>query len=63
MPNVWNKQAYVQGFDYKTVTFKEYVNNFEHMEIVETIYEGVVGTSYYKKLLKKTITLMVTEGK
>ena len=53
MPNVWNKQAYVQGFDYKTVTFKEDKNTFEHMEIVEAIYEGVVGTSYYKNYSRR----------
>ena len=41
MPNSWIRQAYVQGFDCETISFKEYVF-FERMEIAESIYEGVV---------------------
>ena len=37
MPNVWSKQAYVQGFDCETITFEKSVNMFEHMEIAETV--------------------------
>ena len=48
MPNSWSKQAYVQGFDFESITFKKAVNMFEHMEIAESIYEGVVELSYKK---------------
>ena len=41
MPNIWIRQAYVQGFYCETITQK-YGNIFEHMEISESIYEGVV---------------------
>ena len=46
MPNSWSKQAYVQGFYCESITFKKAVNMFEHMEIVESIYEGIVEPSY-----------------
>ena len=42
------KQLYVQCFDFETITFKQYVNIFEHMQIAETIYDGVVELSYTK---------------
>ena len=42
MPNSWSRQAYVQGFDCKSITFKKSVNKFELMEIAQSIYEGVV---------------------
>ena len=42
MPNSRSRQAYVQGFDCDSITFKKYVNMFEHMEIAESIYKGVV---------------------
>ena len=48
MPNSWSKQAYVQGFDYESITFKKSVNMFEQMEIAESIYEGVSEPSYKK---------------
>ena len=48
MPNSWNKQAYVKVFDCKYVTFKKYLNMFERMEVMESIYEGVVEPSYKK---------------
>ena len=38
MPNIWSKQAYVQGFDCKSISFKKYVNMFERMEISKYIY-------------------------
>ena len=50
MPNRWSKQAYVQGFDCETISFKKAVNMFERMEIAKGIYEGVVTPSY-KKIL------------
>ena len=46
MPNIWYKQACVQGFDCKSISFKKYVNMFEQMEIAGSIYEGVVEPSY-----------------
>ena len=42
MPNSWSKQAYVQSFDCKSIIFKKAVNKFEHMDMAESIYEGVV---------------------
>ena len=48
MPNSWYRQDYVQGFDCESITFKKAVNNFERMEISESIYEGLVEP-YYKK--------------
>ena len=38
MPNSWSKQAYVQGFDWKSITLKKSVNMFERMEIDKSIY-------------------------
>ena len=46
MPNIWYKQDYVKGFDYKFISFKKSFNMLKHMEIVEYIYEGVVEPSY-----------------
>ena len=46
MPNSWSKQAYVQGFDCESITFKKAVNMFERMEIADFIYKGVVEHSY-----------------
>ena len=48
MPNSWSRQAYVQGFDCEFITLKKAVNMFEHMEIAESIYKGVVEPSYKK---------------
>ena len=45
MPDIWIRQACVQGFYYETSTLKS-VNMFERMEIAEYIYEGVVENSY-----------------
>ena len=61
MPNSWIKQAYVQGFYWKSITFKTSVNVFDRMEIAESIYEGVVEPSY-KKLLGKMPTVLVISG-
>ena len=33
MPNSWFKQVYVQGFDCESISLKNAVNMFEHMEI------------------------------
>ena len=41
-PNIWYKQAYVQGFDCEYISFKKYVYMFERTETTEYIYEGVV---------------------
>ena len=46
MHNIWYKQAYVQGFDSRSISLKEAVNIFERMEIAESIYEDVVEPSY-----------------
>ena len=48
MPNRRSKQAYVQGFYCESITFKKAVDRFEHVEIAESIYEGVVEPSYKK---------------
>ena len=46
IPNSQSKQPYVQGFDCESIQFKKAVNIFERMEITESIYQGVVETSY-----------------
>ena len=48
MPNSWYKQAYVQGFDCEYILYKKAVNMFEHIEIAEIVYEGVVTPSSKK---------------
>ena len=50
--NSWFKQSYVQGFYYESISFKESVNMFEHMEISESIWEGLEEHSY-KKITKR----------
>ena len=59
MPNIWSKLVYVQDFSYESISFKKYVNMFEHTEITESIYEGVVEPSY-KYLHWKMTTVLVT---
>ena len=49
IPNIWIKQAYVQEFDFESITIKAAVNMFEWMEIAESIYEGAVEFSYRKR--------------
>ena len=61
MPNSWSKQAYGQGFDCESITFKEAVNMFKHMDISEPIYVGVVEPSY-KKLRSQMPTVLVIAG-
>ena len=51
MHNSWSKQACVQGFDYKYISFKKYVNMFEQIDISGFIYEGVLEPSYKKNYL------------
>ena len=46
MLNIWSKQAHLRVFDCKSIDFKKAVNMFDHMEIAESIYEGVVEPSY-----------------
>ena len=48
MTNSWISQAYVQEFDCEIISFKEGVNCFECMEIVESIYKCVVEP-YFRK--------------
>ena len=48
MPNSCSNQAYVQVFDCEYITFNKTINMFEHMEIAESIYKGVVEYSYFK---------------
>ena len=62
MPNIWSKQAYVQGFGCEYISLKKAVNMFEQMEISEYIYECLVEPSY-KNLQRKTPTVMATEIK
>ena len=45
MPKSWSKQACMQGFYWNYITRKREVNMFEHMEIVEYIYEVIVEPS------------------
>ena len=44
MHNIWNRQAYMQGFDCETIN-KKSINMFERMLIAEYIYEVVIETS------------------
>ena len=46
MPNSWSKQAYLQVFEFESITFKKAVNMFENMNISESIYENVVELFY-----------------
>ena len=59
-PNSWSKQAYVQGFDCESI-LKKAVNMFEHIEIAESIYKGVLEPSY-KNLPGQIPTVLVTSG-
>ena len=61
MPQNWSQQAYVQGFYCETISFEKAVNMFEHMEIAESIYQGVVTPSY-KKLPGKNPTILDSVG-
>ena len=45
IPNGWSKPAYAQSF-IVNILLKKASNMFECMDIVESIYEGVVGPSY-----------------
>ena len=44
IPNVWGKQAYLQGWDFKGGSYKDTCNMFERMDIADQVYEG--GTPY-----------------
>ena len=46
MFNILINQAYVQGFDCESISFKKTVNMFERMDIYESIFEGVVQHYY-----------------
>ena len=53
---------YVQGFYREYITFKEYVNKFECMEIAESIYESLFKP-FIKNLLGNMPTVLVSAGK
>ena len=61
MPNIRSKQAYFQGFNWEYILFKNTTNMFERMEILESIYKGVVEI-YFKNLPGKMPTVLVTSG-
>ena len=42
VPNSWSKQAYVQGFDWKSITLKKSFKLFERMDIAESMFKSVV---------------------
>ena len=42
MPNIWSEHAYVQNFDFESITFKKAINMIEGMEITDFIYDGIV---------------------
>ena len=43
MTNGWGEQTFLQGFDFEAMPFfKTVINMFEHMKVVEYIYESVV---------------------
>ena len=52
----------MQGFDCETISYKKSVNMFERIEIADTVCEVAVKP-YYKKLLEKMMTVLVTSGK
>ena len=58
IPKCCNWQAYVPGFDFEAVNFKQAVNMFETINIARNIYEGIVHP-YYKKLLGKKPPMLV----
>ena len=33
-PNVWDKQGFMQGFDFETINFNKSINMFEYMNIL-----------------------------
>ena len=39
MPNIWSKQAYLQGFNFENTFLKRYVKMFERKKMAENIYE------------------------
>ena len=61
MPNRWSKQSHVQGFGFKYISFKKYVNMFLRMDITESVYGGVVEFSH-KTLPGQIETVMVKAG-
>ena len=46
MSDGWIIQAYVQGFDFELVLFKQAIIMFERMKTGENIYKGVVEHSH-----------------
>ena len=46
MPNIWSKEAHVQGFYCVYSSFLKAVKMFERMDISEYIYKGLVEPSY-----------------
>ena len=48
IPNVRGEQYLLQGFYSELFTFNKLINIFEHVEIVDSVYEGVVEPSIKK---------------
>ena len=65
MTNGWIRQAYLQDFEFEfeSVTFNQVINMFENVKVAESIYEGVVETSYKTKLQRNNTPMMVIEEK
>ena len=40
VPNTWAKHAYLQGWNFEGRTYKDTYEMFEHIKIVEQVYEG-----------------------
>ena len=45
MPNGWINQEYVHVFYCQSINFNKEVNIFEGIDILESIYEGILETS------------------
>ena len=52
----------MQVFDCEYITFKAYYNMFGRTVIAQSMYEGLVETSY-KNLLGHIPTVLITTGK
>ena len=62
MLNGWSKEAYMKGFYCEYITLQKVVSMFEHIENLESIYEGVIEIAY-KSILGYIPTMLVTSGK
>ena len=41
IPNSFSKQIYLQRFDFQ-IPYKKAIDKFEHIDIIDSIYEGLV---------------------